>query len=225
MSSKNKNNQAEEECENPSAPVENEELKMTEENILEDDAQVAENEQSEENQVRNAHASAADAAYRKAAEGGELSPLQQAQKERDQYLELAQKTKAEFDNFRKRVDRERGQLKRDSLADFLREFLGAFDDLDRTITESEKSEDFSALQEGIKLVRSNLWKVMEKTGVSAIEAMGQPFDPKLHEAMTMIPTPDHEPGNVMDVFQTGYLLDDFVLRHARVIVASAPPQA
>jgi len=212
-----------------STPVENEMTdadRLAEQETMQTEETVdAAQENETETPVQNAQAAAAEAAYRKAAEGGELSPLQQAQKERDQYLELAQKTKAEFDNFRKRMAREREQLKRDSLADFLREFLGAFDDLDRTIGESEKSEDFTALQEGIKLVRSNLWKAMEKAGVSSIDALGKPFDPKLHEAMTMVPSPDHEPNSVMDVFQTGYMLDDFVLRHARVIVAAQPPQA
>lgn len=184
-------------------------------------------------EIAKTTASAAASAYQKTAEAAQAADaaasdtgagdVAKLAKERDQYLELAQRTKAEFDNYRKRMAREREQLKRESLSNFLKEFLGAFDDLDRTVAEGEKTQDYAALHEGVKLVRTNLWKAMEKAGVKAIDALAAPFDPKFHEAMAMIPSPVHEPGVVMEVFQQGYILDDFVLRHARVIVAAQPP--
>ncbi len=136
------------------------------------------------------------------------------------YKTLALKTAAEFDNFRKRITREKAQWKREALADFLKEFLPAFDDLDRAITEGEKHNSYEIVHDGAKLVRDNMWKSLEKAGVVEIEAQGKQFDPVYHEAMTMIPMPGAEPNSVVEVFQSGYMINDFVLRPAKVVVAA-----
>ena len=136
------------------------------------------------------------------------------------YKALALKTAAEFDNFRKRIIREKSQWKREALADFLKEFLPAFDDLDRAIAEGEKNDSYEVIHNGAKLVRDNMWKSLDKAGVSEIEAQGKQFDPVYHEAMTMIPMPGAEPNSVVDVFQSGYMINDFVLRPAKVVVAA-----
>ncbi len=147
--------------------------------------------------------------------------LREAEARRDEYLLLAQKTKAELENYRKRVQRDMANLKRESLADFLKKFFCAFDDLDRALAEGEKKHDYKVFHHGVKLVRDNLWKVLEGQGVKVIAAMGREFDPNLHEAMTSVPSPDHAPNTVINVFQPGYMLDDFVLQPARVIVSAA----
>lgn len=141
--------------------------------------------------------------------------------ERDQYLALAKRTQAEFENYRKRREREMEQIKRASLQDFLKDFFDAFDDLDRALTEGDNEHSYESFHDGVKLVRENLWKVMEKAGVSPIQAEGMKFDPNLHEAMTAVPSPDHEPNTIIKVFKPGYMLDDVVLRHAKVIVSAA----
>lgn len=137
------------------------------------------------------------------------------------YKTVAQRTAAEFENYRKRIKREQAVWRRDILGAFLKEFLPAFDDLDRAMAEGEKTTDYDAIHNGVALVRTNLWKTLERVGVKEIEAKGLKFNPAYHEAMTAIPAPDTEPNTVMDVYQTGYMIEDFVLRPAKVVV-SAP---
>jgi molecular chaperone GrpE len=150
-----------------------------------------------------------------------LAALREAEAKRDEYLELAQRTRAELENFRKRVEREREELKRASLGGFLKNFFGPFDDLERAIREGEKQDSYEVIHAGVKMVRDNLWKVLESAGVKKIEALEQKFDPGVHEAMTALPSDKHEPNTVIEVFQNGYTLDGFVLQPARVVV-SAP---
>lgn len=158
------------------------------------------------------------------AEGDVLVPasaLREAEAQRDEYLEIAKRAQADLANYRKRIEKERADLKRDSLGFFLREILTAFHDLDRVIGEGEKGEDREAFLQGLRLSRDNLWKTLEKVGVVEIPALGQPFDPNVHEALTTMPSGDHEPNTVIEVFQPGYKLEDFVLAPARVIVSAA----
>lgn len=139
----------------------------------------------------------------------------------DYYKTVAQRTAAEFDNYRKRIKREQATWRRDILGAFLQDFLPAFDDLNRALAEGEKTTDYDVIHNGVALVRTNLWKTMEKAGVKEIEAKGMPFNPAYHEAMTAVPMPDVAPNTVIDVYQPGYMIDDFVLRPAQVVV-SAP---
>lgn len=136
------------------------------------------------------------------------------------YRLIAQKTAAEFDNYRKRVAREKETWKREALGDFLKEFLPAFDDLDRAIVEGEKGLSYEVIHNGAQMVRDNLWKALAKAGVCRIDAADKKFDPRFHEAMTMIPMPGKEPDTVIEVFQSGYTLGDFVLRPAKVVVCA-----
>ncbi len=187
---------------------------------------------------KNAHAKAAANAYaesKKAKEEGvtevetdvvvddeeeeAVEEAKEAPAEPD-FKTLALKTAAEFENFRKRISREKSQWKREALADFLKEFLPAFDDLDRTISEGEKNDSYEVLHDGAKLVRDNMWKSLEKAGIVEIEAAGKQFDPTYHEAMTMVPMPGAEPNSIIEVFQSGYMINDFVLRPAKVVVAA-----
>ena len=221
---------------NKKAAKEKDQKDQTEEKKV-DPAEI--NLEEEEKKIKNAHAKAAANAYaesKKIMEEGvqdvetdiftdeeeKTSESKEAEnKEADpDYKTLAQKTAAEFDNFRKRITREKQQWKREALADFLKEFLPAFDDLDRAITEGEKHNSYEIVHDGAKLVRDNMWKSLEKTGVVEIEAQGKQFDPVYHEAMTMIPMPGAEPNSIVEVFQSGYMINDFVLRPAKVVVAA-----
>lgn len=189
--------------------------------------------------VKNVNFKAAAQAYAEAQQTGEAAaqtagsapdaaeaPAAQATKPSAEpdYKLIAQKTLAEFDNFRKRVAKEKVQWKREALADFLKEFLPAFDDLTRAITEGEKAQSYETVQTGAKLVRDNLWKALEKAGVKEIPAAGKPFDPRFHEALTMLPMPDQKPDHVIEVYQAGYILDEHVLRPAKVVVSAPTAQ-
>ncbi len=142
--------------------------------------------------------------------------------ERDSYLELARRERADFDNYRKRMERDMAQIKRESLARFLKEFFTPLDDMDRVLQESVKNHSFESLVTGVRIMEENFWRVLAKIGVRKIDAMGKPFDPALHEAMAMVPSADAAPGTVLEVYEAGYKLDDFILRPARVVVSRAP---
>lgn len=156
-------------------------------------------------------------------EGSAGNPeIEELRAQRDEYLDLARRERAEFDNYRKRITRDMENLKRESLAGFLKEFFGPLDDLDRTLTESDKNHSYESLQEGVRIVSENLWKTLAKAGVKKINAMGKPFNPEFHEAMAAVPSADVPPNTVLEVFDNGYKLDGFVLRPARVVVSREP---
>lgn len=150
------------------------------------------------------------------------SRLAAALTERDMYLELARRERADFDNYRKRVERERGEIKRDSLAAFLKEFFGPLDDMDRVLLESAKTQSFDALVGGVRIMQENFWRTLAKAGVRKIDAKGKPFDPALHEAIAVVPSADVPPNTVLEAYENGYKLDDHILRPARVVVSRAP---
>lgn len=148
--------------------------------------------------------------------------LEELTAERDSYLDLARRERADFDNYRKRVERDMAAMKRESLANFLKEFFRPLDDMDRVLAESVKNHSFESLATGVRIMEENFWRVLAKVGVRKIDALGKPFDPNLHEAMTTVPTAEAPPNTVVEVFDNGYKLDDFILRPARVVVSRAP---
>lgn len=164
---------------------------------------------------------------------GEGAPAAAAEKEKagapakpaePDFKAIAQRVQAEFDNYRKRVARERQDWQRDSLASFLKGFLPAFDDLDRTLEESKKNPSVESVCEGVAIARKNLWKTLEGAGITEIDAKGKKFDVKFHEALSMLPLPGAEPNTVVDVVKPGYMLGEFVVRPAQVIVAAEAPK-
>jgi molecular chaperone GrpE len=142
--------------------------------------------------------------------------------ERDSYLDMARRERADFDNYRKRMERDMAQIKRESLARFLKEFFTPLDDMDRVLQECEKNHSFESLVTGVRIMEENFWRVLAKIGVRKIDAKGKPFDPGLHEAMAMVPSGDVPPNTVLEVYEAGYKLDEFILRPARVVVSRAP---
>ncbi len=170
-----------------------------------------------------AEAAGNDKAAENSAAPAEATPelLAEVRAERDSYLDLARRERADFDNYRKRMEREMRQLKRESLANFLKDFFGPLDDLDRVLQESVKTHSFEALATGVRIMEENFWRTLAKAGVKKIDALGKPFDPNLHEAMVTMPSTDYPPGTVMEVYDHGYKLDEHVLRPARVVVSRA----
>jgi molecular chaperone GrpE len=143
--------------------------------------------------------------------------LAEAEARRDEYLELAQRVQADFDNYRKRAAREQERLVAHAHERLVRELLPVLDDLERTLEAAERHEE-AALVDGVKLVERSLRAALRKEGVVEIETDG-PFDPHVHEAMLTQPGQGAEPGSVLDVLQRGYRVGDRVVRPARVIVA------
>lgn len=147
---------------------------------------------------------------------GEVEALTSELEElRDRHLRLA----AEFDNFRKRTVRERSQQADRARAELVKELLESLDDLSRVSQEGAATEDSTALLQGIELVERKLRRTLERNGLRAIEAVGEPFDPELHEALTTLPTDDpDEDGVVAQELAKGYLFNDLLLRPALVEV-------
>jgi molecular chaperone GrpE len=143
--------------------------------------------------------------------------LAQVEAERDEYLDLLQRTKADFENYRKRALREQERLVAHAHERLVKELLPILDDLERALEAAERHEE-AALVDGVKLVQKSLRKALEKEGLAEIETEGA-FDPHVHEAMLTQPGNGAESGSVLEVVQRGYRLGDKVVRPAKVIVA------
>jgi len=135
----------------------------------------------------------------------------------DKYLRLF----SEFDNFRKRTARERLELLKSASADLLTELLPVADDFDRTLTSFQTADEnnLKDMVAGVKLVQSKFISTLERQGLKFFESMEKDFDPDFHEAITKIPAPSKKlKGKVVDVVEKGYMLNDRVLRYAKVVV-------
>jgi molecular chaperone GrpE len=150
--------------------------------------------------------------------------LQAAEKERDAYLALAQRTQADFENYQQRLRRDLAVERQFAVTPLARDLLPALDNLDRAIAAAQQAGDGGALAQGVSMVRSQLLDILRRHGISPIPALGAPFDPHLHEAVLEQPTKEAPPSTVVLVLETGYMIHDRVLRPARVGVAVAPKE-
>jgi len=152
----------------------------------------------------------------------DLDELQSKAAERDEFLALAQRTQADFENFRKRASREQGAAEARGVARVVRELLPALDNLERALAAAESQPDHGEhhLAEGIRLVQAELLAAMGRVGVEGYSPKGEPFDPNVHEAMAQQPVDGAESGTIVEVFQSGYRIGDDVIRPARVLVAA-----
>jgi molecular chaperone GrpE len=150
--------------------------------------------------------------------------LAEAEKARDENLDLARRTKADFENYQKRAQRDRAQDLRYAQAPLAFDILGALDNLDRAVAAAQQAGETGPLVQGVAMVQSQVLDVFRRHGVSRIDAKGEPFDPNLHQAVMQQPTKDAPPGTVLQVLEHGYRIHDRVLRPARVIVAAAPAE-
>jgi molecular chaperone GrpE len=141
----------------------------------------------------------------------------EAASEAARYLELAQRTQAEFENFRKRAAREASMAGERAKANLVRELLPVVDNLERALQTANPEEDH--LAEGVRLVHVELINTLERNGIKPFDPAGEPFDPTLHEALSMREG-DNGSGIVLDVVEKGYKLGDSVIRPARVVVSS-----
>jgi molecular chaperone GrpE len=178
---------------------------------------------------------------------GDLDELVRVAAERDEYLALAQRSQADFENYRRRVARESALAQERGVVKLAKELLPALDNLDRALEAADQeaaqgaagqrpapgrpspsdggpgrpAEDSSLLQ-GVRIVRSELTDALARLGIESFSPAGEPFDPSLHEAMATAPQPPDGAvsGTVVEVYQPGYRLGEHVIRPARVVVAA-----
>jgi molecular chaperone GrpE len=151
-------------------------------------------------------------------------PLADLQRERDEYYDRWLRKTAEFDNYRKRVERERRELADQSVVNLLQELLLIVDDFDRALTvdSGDAGEGGgAAYRKGVELIHAKLHDVLRKLGVNPIESLGSTFDPNVHQAVMQESSPDHREGTVIGELRKGYMLHDRLLRPAMVKVAKA----
>jgi molecular chaperone GrpE len=126
---------------------------------------------------------------------------------------------SEFDNYRKRTAREKIELIGSASANLIEELLPVVDDFERAIESNEKIEGCDIVKEGIVHIYNKLYGTLEKNGLKSMDSLGKEFDTDFHEAITYIPAPsEDEKGKVADVVQRGYLLNDKVIRYAKVVI-------
>lgn len=147
--------------------------------------------------------------------------LLRAEEERDRYLDALQRLKAEFDNYRRRTERDRQAVVVGAQRDVVSGLLPVMDNLERAV--AALGDQGAEIVAGLEMVRGQLAGLLAGHGVEEIAAHGQAFDPNVHEAVAQIPSPEHPDGAVVEVVQKGYRISEHVLRPSRVVVASAPP--
>ena len=149
----------------------------------------------------------------------ELTPEEKAKAEavewKDKYIRLF----AEFDNYKKRTMKEKAELILNGGEKSLSSILPVVDDFERAIKTMETATDVNAVKEGVELIYNKFMAVLAQNGVKVIETKDQPLDTDYHEAIAVIPAPSEaQKGKILDCVQTGYTLNDKVLRHAKVVV-------
>lgn len=157
-----------------------------------------------------------------AAPGGErAASTAQAAAERDRYYDLLLRKTAEFDNYRKRIDRERREWTEGAVADVLADLLPVIDDLGRALKADAAGDQADAYRTGVELIHRRLLEMLRRRGVTPVDAVGRPFDPHVHQAVTYEPTEGKPDGEITEEYARGYVLGERLLRPAMVKVAKA----
>ena len=141
--------------------------------------------------------------------------LTKVQKQAEEYLNMAQRVQADFDNFRKRTKATRAEAFEDGAREFIKNLLPVVDNMERALTQPTEDESFKT---GVNMIYRQLMDTLEKRGVEVIDRQGEKFDPNLENAVMQGTADEGEPGTVCTVLQKGYKMGDFVLRHAMVKV-------
>jgi len=163
----------------------------------------------------------------KEAEKSELDILKekiaQVEQERDMFKDQLYRKAADYENFRRQKEREAAALLKFAEEGIIKKLLPTLDDLERVIKNADKflagNPDAKIYVDGVKLIHQKLLKTLEERGVKKIESVGKKFDVNYHEALTQQPTNDVEPETIVEEFESGYMLHDKVIRHAKVVVA------
>jgi len=150
---------------------------------------------------------------------GTASGADELQRERDEFKDLLLRKSAEFDNFRRRTERERQSQADAAAADLLTELLPLVDDLERALQAESGSEGAEAYRRGVELIHRQLSELLRKRGVRPVEALGADFDPNFHQAVAHEPASGHREGEIVEEYRRGYMLGDRLLRPSMVKVA------
>jgi molecular chaperone GrpE len=161
-----------------------------------------------------------DAEEAPAASAAPESALADLQRERDDYYDRLLRKSAEFDNYRKRVERERREQGDQAVNNLLQELLLVVDDFDRALT-VDAGDNGAAYRKGVELIHAKLYDLLKKNGVRPIDAVGADFDPNLHQAVVQEESGEHRDGEVIAELRKGYMIGDRLLRPAMVKVAKA----
>jgi molecular chaperone GrpE len=150
----------------------------------------------------------------------ELEQLRKAAGERDAYLDLAARTRAEFENYQKRMQRERELDRKYAFGPLALDLLPILDNLDRAVFAAKQAGDTGPLVQGVSMVQTQFLELLKRHGITRMDCQGKPFDPNLHQAVVQQPNNDVEPNTILQVIEQGFLNQDRVLRAAKVIVST-----
>lgn len=176
------------------------------------------NEQAQEAQTKEAQETKTeqtDSTEKQEEQAPQDDPQAKLDEMKDKYLRLY----ADFDNYKKRMAKERLELMKDAGKDIILNLLPVMDDFTRAVKAAENAADATSVKEGMELIHGKLLKNLEQKGLKKMEAQGEAFNADLHEAITEIPAPSEElKGKVVDVVEDGYYLNDKIIRYAKVVV-------
>jgi molecular chaperone GrpE len=150
--------------------------------------------------------------------------VEELQKQVDQYKDMLLRKAAEFDNYKRRIENETTNIVRFATESLIDDLLPVLDDFERSLKHSKESKESDALVKGVELIYLKLVKVLEGRGVKAFETVGKEFSVEYHDALMQMPKKDLPPHIVIEEVEKGYMLNDKVIRHAKVVVSSAPPE-
>ncbi len=148
--------------------------------------------------------------------------LEEKEKEIKEHHDRLLRLAADFENYKKRAARDKEDWTKFANEDVLRAILPFIDNLERAVNHAQKIVDTGVLIEGVRLTLQQILQSLNKFGLSSFQSVGKPFDPTVHEAMLVVETDQHEPNQVVEEFQKGYLLNDRLLRPATVSVSKPP---
>jgi molecular chaperone GrpE len=144
------------------------------------------------------------------------------EQERDEFRSLLQRTRADFENYQKRAQRESAQERRYAHAPLALDILPILDNFERAVAAAKQAGETGPLMQGVALVQAQVLDALRRHGITRIEALGNAFDPHLHEAVMQQPSSEQSPNTVLQVLEQGFTIHDRVLRPAKVVVSTAP---
>jgi molecular chaperone GrpE len=150
--------------------------------------------------------------------------LEEKEKEIKEHHDRLLRLAADFENYKKRAARDKEDWTKFANEDLIRAILPFIDNLERAISHAQKVADTGVLIEGVRLTIQQILQTLNRFGISSFQSVGKPFDPTMHEAMLVVETDQHEPNQVVEEFQKGYLLHDRLLRPATVSVSKPPEE-
>lgn len=151
--------------------------------------------------------------------------LAEAQAEAARIREQLLRTAADFDNYRKRTRREVDDAQRRGRETAVKDLLPVFDNLERATAHADTATDLKSLTDGLRIVLKQFTDALERMGIKRVPAVGKPFDPTVHEAIQQIESTEHPAGTVIAEVQPGYVIGDYLVRAAMVVVSKGPPAA